>query len=70
MAALAVHKDNRNVRRIRAVIQSISDAVSRHLKIAGDEDMTDAGNIQNFVYNDGNTFARPPACSPQGALGA
>src|SRR5438067_6857755 len=28
---LAVHNDNRNVRRIRAVIQSITDAVSGHL---------------------------------------
>jgi len=29
---LAVHKDNRNIRRVKAVIQAISDAVSGHLK--------------------------------------
>jgi DNA-binding transcriptional LysR family regulator len=29
---LALHKDNRNVRRIRAVIESINDAVSRRLQ--------------------------------------
>jgi DNA-binding transcriptional LysR family regulator len=29
---LAAHKDNQNIRRIRAVIQSITDAVSGHLK--------------------------------------
>ena len=29
---LAVHRDNRNIRRIRAVIRSISDAVSEHLE--------------------------------------
>jgi DNA-binding transcriptional LysR family regulator len=31
---LSVHKDNRNVRRIRAVIRSITDAVSGHLERA------------------------------------
>jgi DNA-binding transcriptional LysR family regulator len=29
---LAAHKDNRKIRRIRAVIRSISDAVSGHLE--------------------------------------
>jgi DNA-binding transcriptional LysR family regulator len=29
---LAVHKDNRNVRRIRTIIDAIAEAVSGHLK--------------------------------------